>query len=316
MQAQYKILIDNEEIEECGNLAWNDDIETITCEFSFESTSNIAVGSKVLIANGITGKEVLRGIITDKQINKNKSFSYSGFDYGFFLNKNEVIIQFNKVKIDTAIQQLCAKVNVPCGNICSINAYVSKIFKGVVVSDIIIELLEMATKKTGSKYIFSCQNGKLEIVDTKQVCESKIELAQGQIIGIENLLGNITYTESIQGLKNSISLVDSNEKSTFVVASAKDNESIGKFGLLSQIETIDKDDKTSKNVIVQNMLKDLNKVTTTLSIELLGADEFKKGSILPLEYPEYNVSGNYYAKSTRHTIKNKNHFCSAEMVAL
>ena len=313
MQTLYKIIVNKEEIKNCGNLSWGDDIETIASEFSFESTSNIEIGSKILIANGVTGKEVLRGILTDKQRNKNKSYSYSGFDYGFYLNKNEVIIQFNKVKIDTAIRQLCTKVNVPCGNICSINAYVTKIFKDKAVSDIIIELLELATQKTGAKYVFSCQNGKLDIVNTKQKCESQIELAQGHLIGINDSLGNITYSESIQDLKNSITLVDTKEKKTFVVASAKDNASIQKFGLLGQIESIDKDDKTSKSVVAQNMLKDLNKVTVSILVDMLGTDDFKKGSILSLDYPDYGLSGDYYAKSTKHNIANRNHYVNAEL---
>lgn len=316
MQTLYKIIIDNEEIKNCGNLSWGDDIETIASEFSFDSTSEVEIGSKLVIVNSTSGKEVLRGILTDKQKNKNKSFSYSGFDYGFYLNKNEVIIQFNKVKIDTAIKQLCAKVGVPCGKICSINAYVTKIYKDNTVSDIIVELLELASKKTGSKYIFSCQCGKLEIVDTMQVCESEYELAQGFLMPLNETLGNITYSETIQGLKNSITLVDTKEKTTFVVANAKDNESIKKFGLLGQIESVDKDDKTSKNIVARNMLKDLNKITVSISVEMLGTDDFKKGSILSLDYPEFKVSGNYYAKNTKHSIKNKNHFVSAELVKI
>lgn len=315
-QTQYKIMVDGEEIPACGNLSWGDDIETIASEYSFESTSEIAIGSKILIANATTGKEVLRGILTDKQKNMNKTFSYSGFDYGFYLNKNEIVIQFNNVKIDTAIKQLCSKVGVPVGTIPSINAYVSKVFEDVVVSDIITELLEMATKKTGSKYIFSCQKGKLEITDTMAECDSKYELAQGVLMPLNESLGNITYNESIQDLKNSITLIDSKEKKTFVVASAKDNESISQYGLLGSIEKIDKDDKTSKSIIAQNMLKELNKIKISISVDMLGNDDFKKGSILPLNYPEFGVSGNFYAKSTKHDIKNKNHFISAELVKL
>lgn len=315
-QAQYKIMVDGEEIAECGNLSWGDDIETIASEFSFDSTSAVEIGSKVLIANAITGNEVLRGILTNKQKNMNKTFSYSGFDYGFYLNKNEVIIQFNNVKIDTAIQQLCAKVNIPVGTIPSINAYVSKIFEDVAVSDIIIELLEMATKKTGSKYIFSCQKGKLEITDTMAECDSNYELARGLLMPLNETLGNITYTESIEDLKNAISLVDTKEKTTFVVASATDSESISKYGLLGSIEKIDNDDKTSKSVIAQNMLKELNQIKISISVDMLGVDDFKKGSILPLEYPDFNLSGSFYAKNTKHEIKNKNHYVSAELVKL
>lgn len=314
MQAVYKVMVDGEEIENAGNLAWGDDIETIASEFSFVSPQNVSVGAKVVIINADTGKEVLRGILTDKSFDKNKLYQYSGFDYGFYLNKNEIIIQFNKVKIDTAIKQLCAKIGVPCGNICNINAYVTKIFKDNTVSDIILELLEMARKKTGAKYIFSCQCGKLEIIDTMAECESIIELTDGQELKIADSLGNISYSESIQELKNSIQIVDSGEKSIFVVASARDNESISKYGLLGQVESVDKDDKTSKSVIANNLLKDLNKITTSVQVEMLGTDDLKKGSILNFNYPEYNLSGNYYAKTTKHNISNNIHRISAEFI--
>lgn len=314
MQAVYKVMVDGEEIENAGNLAWGDDIETIASEFSFVSPQNVSVGAKVVIINADTGKEVLRGILTDKSFDKNKLYQYSGFDYGFYLNKNEIIIQFNKVKIDTAIKQLCAKIGVPCGNICNINAYVTKIFKDNTVSDIILELLEMARKKTGAKYIFSCQCGKLEIVDTMAECESIIKLTDGQEINIADSLGNISYSESIQELKNSIQIVDSGEKSLFVVASARDNKSISKYGLLGQVESVDKDDKTSKSVIANNLLKDLNKITISIQVEMLGIDDLKKGSVLNFNYPDNGVIGNYYAKTTKHTVANKIHKISAEFI--
>lgn len=315
MQTDYKIIIDGEEIPNCGELAWNDDIETIASEFSFVSTSNITTGAKVLITNK-ANKEILRGIITDKKINTNKTYTYSGFDFGFYLNKNEVIIQFNNVKIDTAIKQLCAKVNVPCGNICAINAYVTKIFKDVVVSDIIIELLEMATKKTGAKYVFSCQCGKLEIVNTMEAVNDEIELTQGQIINIADTLSNIQYSESIQDLVNSVTLVDDNDKSTYVVASAKDDDSIGQYGLLGQIESIDKDDKTSKNIVASNILAEKNKIKKSINVDMLGADTLKKGCVLTLNYPDFNIDGDFYTKSTSHAVKNKAHMVSAELIEL
>ena len=314
MQAVYKIMVDGEEIENAGGLAWGDDIETIASDFSFCSPQNVEVGAKTVIINEKTGKEVLRGIITDKTFDKNKIYQYSGFDYGFFLNKNEIIIQFNNVKIDTAIKQLCAKVNVPCGSICAINAYVTKIFKDNTVSDIILELLEMARKKTGAKYVFSCQKGKLEITDTMAECEGSIEIAEGQEILIADSLGNISYSESIQDLKNSIPIVDRGEKSVFVVASAKDSASISKYGLLGQVETVDKDDKTSKSIIASNLLKDLNKVKTSVSVEMLGTDDLKKGSVLNFNYPDFNVTGNYYAKTTKHTVSNNIHKLSVEFI--
>ena len=83
---------------------------------------------------------------------------------------------------------------------------------------------------------------------------------------------------------------------------------------MGQIETVDKDDKTSKSIIASNMLKDLNKVTTSVSVEMLGTDNLKKGSVLSLNYPDFNIEGNYYAKTTKHTISNNIHKVSAEFI--
>jgi len=194
------------------------------------------------------------------------------------------------------------------------NAYVTKIFNDNAVSDIIIELLEMAHKKTGAKYVFSCQCGKLEIANTMTDCESKIELTNGHEITVADSFGNISYSESIQDLKNSIKIIDEKEKTAYIVASASDSNSISKYGLLGSIESADKDDKTSKSIIASNMLKDLNKVTTSISAEMLGTDDFKKGSVLNLDYPDFNITGKYYAKTTRHSITNNIHKVSADLI--
>jgi hypothetical protein len=145
-------------------------------------------------------------------------------------------------------------------------------------------------------------------------CDSTIEITKGQYIKIADSLSDIEYSESIQDLKNSITLIDDNDKKTYVVASASDSKSISNYGLLGQIESIDKDDKTSKSIIAKNMLAELNKITTSIKVTLLGSDLFKKGSILALDYPEYGVSGNYYAKNTSHAVKNKIHIVNAELI--
>ena len=83
---------------------------------------------------------------------------------------------------------------------------------------------------------------------------------------------------------------------------------------MGQVETVDKDDKTSKSVIASNILKDANKVTTTVSVEMLGTDDIKKGSILDFNYPDFNIVGKHYAKTTKHTISNNIHKLSAEYI--
>lgn len=311
----HRLFIDGAELEDFGSLSWSDSLDTIACEISFKSLTKLDDGAKFLLTDS-DANELFRGIITDCEEDKDKIFTYSGFDYGFYLNKNDVIIQFKDIRTDTAIKQLCAKVEIPAGEICPISAPVKKIYKGNTVSDIISELLETASKKTGDKYVMRCLNGKLTIENSFRKIDPSIQIAQNVLIKVCDTAGSITYKRSIQDLKNSVQLVDSQEKSTFVTASAKDNKNISKFGLLQHVETQDKDEKTSKNTIVQNLLKSLNKVKESISIEFLGSDDVKKGVFLTLDYAEYGLSGEYYIKSSNHTIENKLHKVSAEVIKL
>lgn len=311
----HRLYINGKVLDDFGSLSWSDDLETIANEISFKSLTKLDDGAKFLLTDN-NKKELFRGIITDIEEDKDKIFTYSGFDYGFYLNKNQVIIQFKNVRTDTAIKQLCAKVNIPVGNICSISPQVQKIYKGNAVSDIIKELLDTASKKTGQKYIMQCLNGTLTINNTLGKIDPVIKLAENVIIKVCDTAGNITYKRSIQELKNSVLLVDTKEKQTFVTASAKDSNNISKFGLLQQIETVDKDDKTSRQTIVNNLLNDLNKVKETIQIEFLGTNDIRKGVYLALDYPEYGLKGDYYIKNSSHTIENGMHRVNAEVIKL
>ena len=63
-------------------------------------------------------------------------------------------------------------------------------------------------------------------------------------------MSGVSYSEDIENLKNSVKVVSSNEKKVSVVDSAKDEESIKRFGLLQKVVKQEKQeqkgDKTKK----------------------------------------------------------------------
>lgn len=307
----YKIYATSGEVKNCGNIEWSDDLDLYTDELSFKSTDIINLGSQVILMNDAA--EVFRGVVFDRQWDKNKIFEYTVFSLGFYLGKNEIVIQYNGCTISEAIKQALIKSEIPIGNIIDIPASVKKIYKKVTVSDIIKELLEMATKKTGVDYI-------LRVKDNAVCIEkfTKIEIfptfdLSGDTINITEYIGNFSARESIQDLKNSVTITDNKEDKVYILARAESEESKSVYGKMSVVETPDEDDKTPKQTIASNMLKKLNKITKSRSVDMLGSDEVRKGVILSFNYPELGFVGQHLVTSTHHSIDNGIHKVSADI---
>jgi len=293
------------EIKNVGELEWSDDLDYFTTQMSFKSTDIVDIGNQIILFNDKT--EILRGIVIDRGWDKNKIYEYTVFDFGFYLGKNEVIVQFNGCTISEAIRQLLNKVNIPIGEIVEIPACVKKIYKKVLISDIIRELLEMAKKKTGIDYILRVRGRQIHIEEFIKIEIYPTYDLNGDTINITEYIGNFSARDSIQDMKNRVKITDNKEDKIYILAEAKDEASIKKYGQLQVIETPDEDDKTPKSVIAQNMLNKLNKITSSRSIEMLGSDEIKKGVLLSFNYPEFGFVGQHLVISTHHNIDDVMH---------
>lgn len=301
----------------CGNLSWRDSIDTLGMELNVEVVRNtndrymkkhdiVEIGDKILLLNN--KEEVFRGILVELGTERYKK-QVTAFDYAFYLNQSRTIIQFNKIKADEAIKQLCSKFNVPIGNITSIPVTITKIYKDDTIANIIRNILKQATDSIGIKYRLEMRAGKLYIEKyTDLIIKPTFKPAPNlPSINVLNSIRNISKTESILDMRNSILISSNNEKSSRVVAIAKDDKNIAKFGLLQEVESVNNKDIVKAKNIVQNRLKELNKVGENISIELLGDDKVRAGRILELDNEIFNLKGKYLVKDCTHTYHNKIH---------
>lgn len=301
----HKLYVNKKEIKHIGEITYSDDLETIANQIEFSCDKEFEVGSKFILMND--DKRIITGIITDSSRSLNRIFNYTGFDYGFYLNKNEVVIQFNKTPISNAIKQLCSKVNIPTGDIENINAEVTQIYRGKSVSDILFELLALAKKKTGEDYYFECPNMELKVSKYKTLDDLKINVGNMLAIGLKDSIGGVNISSSMQDLKNQILIIDNQEKSTKTLIQVGDKDLINKFGVLQEVEEFDDSSKLSHFDFANTMLRDLSKVKNTISLDIIGDDRIKKGVIIPINNKELKLDGNYLVQSSEHTISSTAH---------
>ena len=300
-----------------SSVEWNDSTDQLGAEINLtipysrfdDNFSKVwACGDKVAIYS--SGKEVIRGVITDTPINGD---SYKAYDYAFYLNKSETIIQFNGIAADKAIRQLCARYSVPIGSMPSMTASIKCVYKDKVVSDIILDILKKVRSESGTRYHMEMVKGKLCIVKggATQIKPTYTDALGNKVSCAAT--AEISGTKSITEMRNQVIYAGSDEKKTDVKAIAKSSASISKYGLLSQVETEDKLTSAKARNKAKNMLKELNKVAVSFTADMVGNTSVRSNRMIYFSRPEMGIKGWYKVKSCTHTIANGIHMMSCEM---
>ncbi len=296
----YKFLINGDEVVNMVSPEWSDDLESYANTFSFTTCDYYEVGSLYQILTE-TGENVLSGIITDFEQSDANTMQYSGFDCGFYVNQNEIITQFKNIKISDAIKKLCDNYSIPVGNIPEMSATVTEIFKDKKLSDVFNQLIEYAKEKGSIKDVyFTCARGKLEILPYETIID--LTGKNGTFLIYSNkTINSESIKVSMQELRNRVIVADNNEKSQKHVV-VEDENSISKFGLLQEVETIDTSKANNLKKIASEKLTSLNKLSKSISMSMLGDYRMHKGVIIPIEAEEIGVKGNFLITSSKHNI--------------
>ena len=283
-----------------GNITLSSSIDTLGSSFSFEIARNygntdyfiseaVQVGDIVKFVNG--AKEIFTGVIVEIETSKFKR-SIKCLDFYFYLNKNKII------------KQLLVELSIETGEFENIPTLITKIYKKNTVAEIIKDILEKVNNERGEKYILEIESMKFNLVKYR-----KIEAKLGY-----NFLGDTTLNESIIDMKNSIVVTSNEQEDEEILESARDEESIKKYGLLQEVIEVDPDADDSAKVknVAEKKLKELNRVFTRASIKVYGNDELKAGRILEVKNEEYKLRGKYLIKSCSHTYQ-KEHLTDLEL---
>lgn len=309
-----------------GNYNRSDNIDALGMDLSFDLAHNPddrywptvlpEPGDKVTFTNN--DKQVFQGIIVDESWNGKRQRSYTAYDYGFYLNKNEVIAQFNGMTGDAAIKKLCNQFAIPVGSVASISTMIKKIYNGQVLSDCIKDIMAQATAETGKKYRMEVRENKLYIELYSDLMIRAMYQPAENIAPFEVTLvpADISGSRSMADMRNIIKIVSGSEKDAHTVAETKDDAGISKFGMLQKVEKADDKDIAQARNIAKNKLVELNKITKSQSVLLLGDDAVRSGRILEFNQPNLGLVGQYLVKNCRHSYNNNNHTMQLDLEAV
>ena len=296
----YKYLINGNEVENIVSPEWSDDLDNYANTFSFSTCNAYEIGSLFQIQTE-TGEIVLKGIIIDFEQSEPNVLRYSGFDCGFYINQNEIIEQFKKIKISDAIKKLCENYKIPIGKIPNMTSTVTEIFKDKKLSDVISQLLDYAKLKGCVKDVYlTCATGKLEILTYGKLSNLTGDMNVFSTKS-QKTINSPSLKVSMQDLRNRVVIADNSDKNRTRVT-ISDSKSISKYGLLQEVETVDTSKTNNLKKIAGDKLKELNKLTRSISMSMLGDYRMRKGVIMPIDCEEYGGKGDFLITSSKHEI--------------
>lgn len=302
-----------------GSLSWTDSMDSLGVEFSFtfphsywdsQFKNKLQLGDLIIIKSG--KKEITRGIITQTPINGD---DYRGYDYAFYLNKSEAIFQCKKIGASKAITQLLARYGVPIGEMPKLTTAISKLYKDVAVSEIIKSILSEVHDETGKSYRMEMTRGKFCIRRSGYIkIKPKYVDELGEKVSCTKAC-SVTGTRSIEDMRNQIIIAGTGDKKAQIKATVKDSKSIKKYGLLSQVETVEKTNQAKAKQKGKNLLKKLNKKTVSFTCEMPGSTIIRAGRKIYFNRPEAGIKGWYKVKSATHNVTEGIYTVSLEMEA-
>ena len=84
-------------------------------------------------------------------------------------------------------------------------------------------------------------------------------------------------------------------------------------GSYDAVYTTDKDSANNYSKLAESKLAELNKLTTTLSLTMLGDYRMRKGVIMPINNVLFNIQGDFLIKSSRHSISDTKEFVTVNL---
>ena len=307
----YKLYVNTVDITElAGGLSWSSDVDTLGQSLNFEMPFDvdgvlmpkpfINLGDKITLR--YNKNIIFLGVVVDEDRNGRQPIKFSCFDLAFYLNKNMLTIQFNNMTATQAIQQLCNRVGIK-SNIVNIPVNIKKIYKAKAVSEILKDILTIAEEQNGVKYRFEMRGDVLTVFQWKDI----------RVNANVEWISSPTRKLSIENMKNKIEITSGDEKTTKIVASASDNNSIKKYGLLTHAQTIDEKELGKARTVAANLLKEMNRIQEESSVSLIGNYEARAGRIITLSERITGMNGDYLIKSASHTFNNGIHLMNLNL---
>ena len=285
-----------------------DELEALSVELTFTALRNqlydpnmtwpgLAPGDKLKVVNH--GTEVFSGVILTVGLDG----SVTANDLGWYLTKSQVILQVSNAAAEDAIRQMCAKAEIPVGQLPSLPTRITEVWTGETPEAILQDILEICSAETGKQYKRRVKNGALQVTELPSTPMVAYHKPADNLAAFDITIakGTVTGSDSMSELYNSVVLTQSGENAV-VLGRGYNQASRDQYGLIQLVESLGGDENSAQaRQRIKTLLDQNDRLTIQRQVdELWGADEVESGVLLRFETNQFGVSGNQRVVSVTH----------------
>ncbi|MGG3842672.1 XkdQ/YqbQ family protein [Anoxybacillus kestanbolensis] len=306
-----KVIYDNYDITDLvRSVEWSGDLQqvsrslTVTLINTSNGTSPLLSFKNGKIIRFFDDKELFRGFLFKIDKNQAGEVTLTCYDANVYLLKNADTMKFVKKKASEIIKHICSTFKIPIGPIADTGYVIPKhIFREKTLAEMSFTALTTTRKHNGRRFFISNDLGKLTLVEMK-VPNAKLIIESGR-----NLL-SLNVSESIEETKTKVKVMGGTDQKP-VVVTVQNNDLMKQYGIMQHIERADeKLNKAQLQKLANQLLKDMGKVATDMSLESLGINEVRAGSVIQVYNKMTGINGFYYVNSDTHHYENGIHTMS------
>lgn len=308
-----------------GEISWSEDMDSVGLSLSFSVPDSeeryvprllIMAGDIISVSND--KEELIKAVVVSVTRNFPKR-NVRAYDFGFYLNKNDVVIQFKDKSVSDCLKELFGKVNIPIGEICDMPAKVNGVYiKNV--NEVIKELIEIQQGNDSKKYYYELRGDKIYVF---QLPEEPIEYIFKPAVNVaafdvtqRDAHSRGQYTHSIENMKNRVTAII-NSKTTgnmpAVEFTVSDDENIKKYGLLSENYSVNSEDLDNIKSLAKNELTDKNKLKRELTMDFIGHDSARPGRVMHIIDDFLGIDDFFRIQSVNHKVNGDIHTMSCTL---
>lgn len=217
--------------------------------------------------------------------------SVGAVDRGINLKSCQGSYQFKGWTPEAIAGRVCADYGFTAGNLAQTGVPVTRKFSGTSLYQIIQTAYTLASEQNGKRYQLRFRGPALDVVE-KGLSAETLVLKPGS-----NLV-SASSRESAESLVNSVAVYDDNGQK---VATRRDSEAVGLYGLMEAYLKKSKDRDTDKEA--RRLLTD-NPVVQKVTVEAVGNPGLISGSGVIVREPATGLWGKFWILSDSHTWKN------------
>lgn len=253
------------------------------------------LGSVIILRNDM---ELFRGIVWEVSRGTQGTAHIVCFDHAIYLTNNVSTYKFTNMTPEAIITKICGDFGINIGSLAPTGVNLSKlILRDHTLYDMAIVALTEASKRNGKKYHLIMRQGKLNTEEKgKQVV--RWLLTEGQ-----NLM-EASRSGSLENMRNRVVIVGDKDQ---VLADLKNDSLIKQYGMLQEYKRESNIKTGEAQVMAQNLLKELAKVSEALEITALGIDNVEAGKSVEVLETLTGITGQYYVLQDQHELQNGSH---------